>query len=75
MIEHKEAPNLEGRYVLDFDGYIVTGTLEQIFEYISYELNLIVSSYDHTNVNVVELEISDYTNFWQTDLKKITTEL
>ena len=74
-MEHKQAPKLDGKYVLDFDGYVAIGTVEQIFEYISHELNLIVSNYDHTNVNVVELEISDYTNFWKTDLIKITTEL
>lgn len=75
MIEHKEAPKLDGKYVLDFDGYVAVGTIEQIFEYISYELNLIVSGYDNTNEHVVELDISDYTSYWKTDLKKITVEL
>ena len=74
-MEHKKAPKLDGKYVLDFDGYVAIGTVEQIFEYISYELNLIVSGYDHINENVVELEISDYTNFWKTDIKRITEEL
>jgi hypothetical protein len=69
-----ECPRYEGKFVVIWEGDVIAGTLDFIWETIEHDYNLRFHTFDYYNNAYIDAQLHDFTDVYYIKILKITKE-
>lgn len=69
-----ECPRYKGKFVVIWEGEVIAGSLDFIWETIEYDYNLRFHTFDYYNDAYIDAQIHDFTDVYDIKIYKVTKE-